>query len=463
MRQYFTNVNLLTVFDGNQRAHLEADRYCVFGTRNLDFFTLFVQQLNLWTQCFTCCATTTFRIDHAFFDVLEFHSTCVFGNDRTCQWIPCCQCGTSFDHHAIFNDQCCTVRYFMTFTLTAVVVSDQDFAGTGNHDLIAFTVRHITHRCCETDRTVGFCFNRRSNRCTRRRTTDVERTHCQLCTWLTDGLRSDNTDCFTSIDHRTATQITTVAHGAQTVTCVTCQWCTDFHFVDTQTFDFFNGRFIEQSTSFVQCFLCFWINDVVCSNATQDQFTQRDVNFTALNDRFHGRTVGCTAIIFNDNQILCNVNQTTCQVTRVCCFQRRICQTFTRTVGGNKVLQNVQTFAEVRCNWCFDNRTVWFRHQTTHTCQLTNLCCRTTRTGVSHHVNRVEGFLCADSTVTTCYSFYFQLFHHGLTDFITCFAPDIDHFIVTFTRSHQTGSVLLFDLFHFVFCCCQQSDFLWWY
>ncbi len=34
-----------------------------------------------------------------------------------------------------------------------------------------------------------------------------------------------------------------------------------------------------------------------------------------------------------------------------------------------------------------------FAIQTTHTSQLTNLCRRTTRTGVGHHVDAVEGNL----------------------------------------------------------------------
>jgi hypothetical protein len=43
------------------------------------------------------------------------------------------------------------------------------------------------------------------------RTTDVERTHRQLCTRLTDGLCRDNADSLTFVDDVTTRQITTVA------------------------------------------------------------------------------------------------------------------------------------------------------------------------------------------------------------------------------------------------------------
>jgi hypothetical protein len=55
---------------------------------------------------------------------------------------------------------------------------------------------------------------------------------------------------------------------------------------------------------------------------------------------------------------------------------------------------------------------IWLRHQTTHTCQLTNLCRGTTRTGVGHHVNAVEGNLLLFYAVTVNNGFGLQVIHH---------------------------------------------------
>ena len=132
-------------------------------------------------------------------------------------------------------------------------------------------------------------------------------------------------------------------------------------------------------------------------------------------------------------------------------------------MSRDEVLKHVQTFAEVRGNRRFNDRTVRLGHQTTHTSELTNLGSRTTRARVGHHVNRIEGFLSTFGSVTTNDVFNLQLLHHRLADFITGFAPDVDHFVIALAGSHQTGRVLLFDLFNFLFCSRNQRGFLWWY
>jgi hypothetical protein len=57
-------------------------------------------------------------------------------------------------------------------------------------------------------------FNVRAFRRTRCRTTDVERTHGQLCTRFTDRLRGDNADRFADIDRCTAGQVAAIAFAA---------------------------------------------------------------------------------------------------------------------------------------------------------------------------------------------------------------------------------------------------------
>ena len=87
------------------------------------------------------------------------------------------------------------------------------------------------------------------------------------------------------------------------------------------------------------------------------------------------------------------VNQTTGQVSGIGRLQSGIGKTLTGTVGRDKVLQHGQTFLKVRKDRVLDNLTTFcttllrFRHQTTHTGQLTNLLLRTTGTGIHHHVD----------------------------------------------------------------------------
>jgi hypothetical protein len=99
----------------------------------------------------------------------------------------------------------------VALALTAVVVGDQHFARTGNDDLRALAVGHVTHGRGEADGAVRLGFHRRRHCCTRCRTTDVEGTHGQLGTRLTDRLRCHHTDCFAGVDQQAAAQVAAVA------------------------------------------------------------------------------------------------------------------------------------------------------------------------------------------------------------------------------------------------------------
>ena len=111
-------------------------------------------------------------------------------------------------------------------------------------------VGHIAHGTGESDDTVGFRFHAGLNIRTLRRTTDVEGTHGQLCTRLTDRLCRNHANCFTFVNQAAATQVTTVTFRTQTVTRITGQWRAYFHFVDTQLVDQVHLVFFEQRTGF---------------------------------------------------------------------------------------------------------------------------------------------------------------------------------------------------------------------
>ena len=99
-------------------------------------------------------------------------------------------------------------------------------------------------------------------------------------------------------------------------------------------------------------------------------------------DLEHFQTLGRTAVILTNDNILRNVNQTSGQITGVSRSQSRIGKTLTSTTRGNEVFQNVQAFT-------VDRLTGRIRDQTAHAGQLTNLVHRTTGAGVCHHEDRV--------------------------------------------------------------------------
>ncbi len=175
----------------------------------------------------------------------------------------------------------------MTLALAAMIVRDQHFTGTGNDNLVALAVGDVTHGRREAHRTVRFCFDARRDRRTRCCTTDVEGTHRQLRARLTDRLRRDYTNCLARVDQRATTKITAIALATQTIACVASQRRTNFDFVDTQTLDIFNRIFIQQSAGFVLRFLCFWIDDVISSDPTENPITQRFDHFTTFNQCLH--------------------------------------------------------------------------------------------------------------------------------------------------------------------------------
>src|SRR5690606_14255089 len=81
------------------------------------------------------------------------------------------------------------------------------------------------------------------------RATDVERTHRQLGTRLTDGLGRDNTYRFADIDLVTTRQVTTVTGGAHAVAGFTGNRRTHDHFVDTVGLEEFDPLLVDQGAT----------------------------------------------------------------------------------------------------------------------------------------------------------------------------------------------------------------------
>ena len=394
----------------------------------------------------------------AFFHAHVGHGTFHFGNDWVSVRIPLGYDRASVNLVTFFNRNHGAVRQLVTLTLTTEVISNGQLTGTGYCNQAAIYTLNVL-QVVQTDSTAILHLNAVSSGGPACRTTDVERTHGQLCTRLTDRLGSDNADSFTDVHLVTTSQITAVALGADTETGFAADWRAHDHFVDAVQLDEFNPLLVNQGACRNDNFLGARLEYVTGDYSTQYALTQWLNNVAAFDVRSHQQTVFGAAVDFSHNQILRNVYQTTRQVTGVSSFQGGIRQTLTSTVSRDEVLKYAQTFTEVRSNRRFDDGTVRLGHQTTHTGQLTDLRSRTPCAGVGHHVHRVERFLLDFVAVAVDYLLFREVGHHRLGNFIVSFRPKVDYFVVLLALGYQAGGVLTFDLFHFIGCSSDDASF----
>src|SRR5690606_9123772 len=323
----------------------------------------------------------------------EGDETRLLGDDRVGVRIPLSHDLARLHFHAGFHGEFSTVGQLVPFTLTPMGISDSQCRRTGYHNQVAVLFLNGLH-VMQTDRAAMLHLNVVHCRCPRSRTTDVERPHGQLGSRLTDGLSCDYTNRLTRIHQVATSQVATITFGTNTVAGITGNGGAHDQLVHTRFLDRRDQRFVEQGTARHQNILgvagCI---DVLGSYSTKNPVAQRH-NHVATFDQWRDQQtlIGAT-VYLGHNQILSHVDQTPCQVSGVRRLQGGIRQTFTRTVSRDEVLQYVQTFAEVRGDRRLDDRAIRLGHQAPHTGKLTNLGRGTPRTGISHHIYRVEGVL----------------------------------------------------------------------
>ena len=125
----------------------------------------------------------------------------------------------------------------MALALAAVLVDDDDLAGTRDHHQLALAVGHVAHRGVEADDAVALGVHADGHRRTRRRTTDVEGAHRQLRAGLADRLRGDHADRLAGVDQAAAAQVAAVALGAQAEARVAGQRGAHLDLVDAGGFE----------------------------------------------------------------------------------------------------------------------------------------------------------------------------------------------------------------------------------
>src|SRR5476651_2702193 len=352
------------------------------STRQQQILTINTNHLDRRTNVFTCCRTV-FGIQHfdvgqtgefvgltldrdAFFHAHVGHGTFHFGNDRVSVRVPLGYDRASVDLVAFLHQNHSTVRQLVTLALTTEFVRDSQFAGAGYRYQVTVQTLNV-FQVVQTNDTAVLDLNAVSSRGPACRTTDVERTHGQLGTRLTDRLCSDYANSFTDVYLMPASQVTTVALGADAVTCFAADRRTYDHFVDAVQLDELDPLLVDQSTGRNNDFVGARLEYVTGDNSTQYALAQRLNYVTAFNVRCHYQTVFSATVDFGNHQILRHVYQTTGQVTGVRGFQRGIRQTLTSTVSRDEVLKYAQAFTEVRSDRCFNDGAVRLGHQATHT------------------------------------------------------------------------------------------------
>ena len=287
-----------------------------------------------------------FAIGHAFDHVDEVNDTFLLRHDREGVRIPLGQLVTTGDLLAILDQQLRTIRQTMPGALASLIVL-QDHFGITPHDhrnaagvIDGIIIEHAQH-------TIMACFNMRLFCTTLGSTTDMEGTHRELCTRLTNGLSGNNTDSFTDVDRRTTCQIAAIAGPADTADAFTGQHGADLEIFDIRIFHDLDIVFLDQLALGNQNFAGHRMQDVERRRATENTIFERGYRFATFNHGSNGQTVDGTAIFLDNDGVLRHIDKTTCQITGVSCLQSRIGQTLTGTMGRVEVLEHGQAFLEV--------------------------------------------------------------------------------------------------------------------
>src|SRR5690554_3612736 len=347
----------------------------------------------------------------------ELDGTGDLGNDRVGVRVPLGHDLTGLHLFTLMDQDDRTVGQLVTLALTTELVGQCQLTGTGYRYQRAVITGHVLE-VAQADGTGALDLDAVLSGGPAGGTTDVEGTHGQLGTRLTDGLGSDNTHCLTDVDQVTTCQIATIAGGAHAVAGLAGDRRTHDDLVDTVGLEEVNQLLVDQGTGGQNDFFRARLENILGGNPAQYALAQRLDDITTFDMRLHDQTLVGATVDLGDHQVLGHVNQTTGQVTGVRGLQCGIGQTLTGTVGRDEVLQYVQTFTEVGDDRCLDDGAVRLGHQTPHTCQLADLCSGTPGTGVGHHVHGVEGFVGDIVAFTILDAVDLEVLHHGLGDLV---------------------------------------------
>ena len=147
--------------------------------------------------------------------IVEFHRTARFRQNRERERIPFRQCLAVGHAFAFGHAQTCAIYNVIAFFFAALFVNDGDQAGTvhGNGSAAAALNIFEVH---ELHDTVVANFERGALAHARRGSANVERTHRKLRAGFADGLRGNHTNRFAEFHHAARCKVAAVAQRANT-------------------------------------------------------------------------------------------------------------------------------------------------------------------------------------------------------------------------------------------------------
>src|SRR5207247_370908 len=107
-----------------------------------------------------------------------------------------------------------------------------------------------------------------------------------------------------------------------------------------------------------------------------DAVTKRFDLLAVANNGFGPNALERSAVFFGHDHVLSNVDQASGQITRVRRLQGRVGQTLSSAVCRDKILQDVQPFAEVSKDRVLDDLTRRLGHEAAHSGELADLSVR---------------------------------------------------------------------------------------
>ena len=227
----------------------------------------------------------------------------------------------------------------------------------------------------KTDHSIGFRHNFGLCVFGCRSTADVECSHGQLRSRLTDRLCGDNAERIADLSKLVCRKVASIAFDTDTMFDFTSQDGTDQNTRDIAFFDQcrkFRCEFLscldQQTTVIINR-----VADILCAETSDQTLFKRKCDFIAFDNRTEPDSFERSAVFGTADDILRHIDQLTGHVTGVSGLQSGIGKSFTGTVRTDEVFQNRQTFTEVGEDRTLDDVARRFRHQSAHTGKLTDL------------------------------------------------------------------------------------------
>ena len=265
-----------------------------------------------------------------------------------------------------------TIGNLVTLALTAVLVDYAELAGTGyRYEVAIGLLDHLD--MMQAHRALVFHHDISRRGCTTGRTADVEGAHGQLGAWLADRLRRNHADGLALVDDMPAGQVSAVASGTDAVGVFTGNNRAHLDFIHADFFQLVHPLFVQEGACRYNHLVGTGALHVDGGYTAEYELIQRHDHITAFDNRLHNQSALGAAVVIDHDQVLRNVDQPARKITRVGGFQGGIGQTLARAMGGDEVLQHIQSLAEIRRNRRLDDRAVRLGHEAAHTRKLADL------------------------------------------------------------------------------------------